>query len=118
MKTPQLSAMPGMTPLGLKLQSAPAHTPTMREALEEMIIRYDLLDKRLVNGQHDEPNGTIERARLALAADPTPELVAALQMVIEFIPTLPLPADHTARHNRTAIKQVIRAALAKARGEA
>jgi hypothetical protein len=44
-----------------------AAAPDLLEALEEITRRYALLDARLVAGQHNEPNGTITRARATIA---------------------------------------------------
>lgn len=41
--------------------------PELLSALEEITQRYAMLDTRLVAGQHNESNGTIERARAAIA---------------------------------------------------
>lgn len=61
-----------ITPLEKLLPEDESHAdlivaaPELLSALKEMTYRYELLDKRLVAGQHNEPNGTIERAKKAL----------------------------------------------------
>jgi hypothetical protein len=54
---------------GVDIGFCPMHAaaPELLEALKEIADRYALLDARLVSGQHSEPNGTIERARAAIA---------------------------------------------------
>lgn len=56
-------------------------TPTMREALQEIIRSADLLAERM----HPIPSG-IEEGRAALANDSTPELLAAVEAIINDLP--------------------------------
>lgn len=42
-------------------------TSELVAVLHEITERYDRLDRKVVAGQHSEPNGTVARARAVLA---------------------------------------------------
>lgn len=48
-------------------QASKSTASDLLAALEEITERYEQLDRRLVAGQHAEPNGTISRAKAAIA---------------------------------------------------